>query len=143
MFAIQGDLNDPHHTLNEPSWHNFDVAIISMALHHVPDPTALLSRLRQRVRPGGIIVVIDWLQQSDTSANTNVNDENPTNEQMIRLSEGPKIWPGFSLASIRDYLHTAGCVDVESIVYDGQIKAPKEMEGYSRIFIVKAKVATL
>lgn len=140
MQAIQGDLNDPQHPLDQPEWNDFDTVIISMALHHVKDPPDLLARLHQRVRHGGSIVVIDWLQQSDIPAETDSADVGIASERMTRLSEGPNIWPGFSLEDIRAHLHAAGCIDVDIKVYSEHIEAPKEMEGYSRMFIAKAKV---
>ncbi|KAK4947637.1 hypothetical protein LTR10_013583 [Elasticomyces elasticus] len=38
---------------------DFDVAVISMALHHVSDPGRLLQRLGQCLKPGGVCVVLD------------------------------------------------------------------------------------
>lgn len=141
MLAVQGDLNDPQYPLDQPEWNDFDAAIISMALHHVKDPPNMLARLRQHVRYGGTVVVIDWLQESDTTANTDGVDAGLASERMTRLSEGPKIWPGFSLENIRAHLHAAGCIDVDIKVYFERIEAPNEMEGYSRMFIAKAKVS--
>jgi SAM-dependent methyltransferase len=43
----------------EEKLRDFDVAIISMALHHVADPGRLLSRLRGCLRSGGVCVVLD------------------------------------------------------------------------------------
>lgn len=135
MLAIQGDLNDPQDSLTQPEWFDFDAAIISMALHHVQDPASLLKRLRQRVKHSGSLVVIDWLQQS--------GHDTPANTGMTRLSEGPKIWPGFSINDIKSHFNAAGCTDVDVVVFSEPIEAPKEMEGYSRMFIAKAKVASL
>ena len=44
MYAILDDLDKPSKTLDEPAWFDFDVAIISMALHHVQDPVDMLTR---------------------------------------------------------------------------------------------------
>jgi SAM-dependent methyltransferase len=136
MMAIQGDLNDPRDSLTQSEWFDFDAAIISMALHHVQDPAELLKRLRQRVKRDGSVIVIDWLQQSgcDTPADTG-------EARMTRLSERPKIWPGFSTNDINNHFRAAGCSEVDVVVSSEPIEAPKEMQGYSRIFIAKGKVA--
>lgn len=135
MLAIQGDLNNPQDHLTQPEWFDFDAAIISMALHHVQDPTALLKRLHQRLKRGGSLVVIDWLQQSGNDASTSTDEA-----RMTRLSEGPQIWPGFSMDDIKKHFNASGCTDVDIVVYPEPIEAPKEMEGYSCMFIAKAKV---
>jgi len=146
MLAIQGDLDDPQPPLTEPSWFDFDAAIISMALHHVKNPVAFLARLRQRVKVGGSLIVVDWLQQSAESNHTGTEDETGMADSkyaaadMTRLSEGPKIWPGFSIHDIHADLEAAGCSEVSVIEYPEEIDAPKEMQGYSRMFIAKAKV---
>jgi SAM-dependent methyltransferase len=136
MLAVQGDLNDPQDPFTRPEWFEFDATIISMALHHVQDPAELLKRLRQRVKPGGSIVVIDWLQKSSRDASASTDEG-----RMTRLSEGPKIWPGFSAEDIEKHFKAAGCSEVDVDVYSGPIDAPVEMEGYSRMFIAKGKVA--
>jgi SAM-dependent methyltransferase len=137
MLAIQGDLNDLQDLLTQPEWSNFDAAIISMALHHVQNPADLLKRLCQRVKRGGSIVVIDWLQQSGRDASANTEEG-----RMTRLSEGPKIWPGFSVEDIEKYFKAAECNEVDVVVYFEPIDVPSEMEGYGRMFIAKGRVAS-
>ncbi|KAL3475918.1 hypothetical protein BJX99DRAFT_258996 [Aspergillus californicus] len=61
MFAIQGDLYDPQPVLNQ-DWTDFDTCIISFALHHTKDPVDMLTRLRQRLRKGGTLVIVDFLR---------------------------------------------------------------------------------
>ncbi|KAI4168457.1 MAG: hypothetical protein LQ348_007488 [Seirophora lacunosa] len=38
---------------------NFDIAVMSMALHHVPSPPAAVQALVSRLRKGGTVVIID------------------------------------------------------------------------------------
>lgn len=54
MFAVQGDILTPASDIMGTEWFGFDVAIISMALHDVVDPIALLNELRERVKSGGV-----------------------------------------------------------------------------------------
>ena len=62
MYAVEADLGDPKPILDNPEWFEFDVAVISMALHHVADPTEMLRRLQERLKKGGALVVVEWLQ---------------------------------------------------------------------------------
>lgn len=65
MFAHEGDLLSPSAAICTPDLHDFDLAITSMALHHMPDAEAVLSALVGRVRPGGTVAVIDWAPATD------------------------------------------------------------------------------
>jgi SAM-dependent methyltransferase len=60
MMALRGDLllDDD---LPSPDLHGFDIAVMSMALHHVEDPGKILSELVKRLNPGGVIAVLDWV----------------------------------------------------------------------------------
>lgn len=145
MFAIQGNLNDPQPVLSEPKWSEFDVAIISMALHHVKDPVSFLRLLRQRVKRGGAVVVVDWLQQSSTTEGSQTAQHREGKNKydaadMTRLAQGPKIWPGFSIHDIHADMSAAGCTNVDVRVYPEAIDVPEAMQGYKRMFIAKATV---
>ena len=138
MFAIQGDLTNPHEGLDAPEWFGFDVAIISMALHHVRNPIDLLTRLRQRVKRGGVLVVVDFLRQS--ASTTGHEGQKYNAEDMSKLADGMKIWPGFSVSDIRDDMSAAGCVDFELREYPEVVNVPGEMHVCNRMFIARATV---
>lgn len=146
MLAVQGDLTEPQPPITEPEWFQFDAAIISMALHHVQDPTAFLTRLRQRTKREGSLVVIDWLQQSAEPSSVGTEDEIRAADRkydaadMTRQAAGLKTWPGFSIHDIHADLQAAGCIGIEVIEHPEAIDVPKEKQGYSRMFIAKAKV---
>ncbi|KAF6812557.1 methyltransferase domain-containing protein [Colletotrichum sojae] len=54
--AIAGDLATDE-SLAAPAL--FDVVIISMALHHLDDSRAMLLRLAERVKPGGVLIAVE------------------------------------------------------------------------------------
>lgn len=138
MFAIQGDLTQPHADLSNPGWTGFDAAIISMALHHVREPGEFLKLLRQRIRPGGVLVVIDFLQVSGSESGSQKGSSDTGT--MTKLEEGMKIWPGFSLDAIHAHMSSAGCKDVEVRLYPEPIEAPSEMRGFNKMYISKGTV---
>ncbi|KAK1751122.1 S-adenosyl-L-methionine-dependent methyltransferase [Echria macrotheca] len=65
MRAVRGDLladdvqpTDP--PLAADALLGFDLVVTSMALHHFEDPGTAIKRLAARLRPGGVLLVIDW-----------------------------------------------------------------------------------
>lgn len=139
MFAVQGDILNPTSDKMGTEWFNFDIAIISMALHHVVDPITLLKRLRERVRIGGVIVVVDWLVDDSHDKKDEVG-EKYDKSKMKKLEHGPKIWNGFSEDGIQADLEAAGCERIEVEVFTVEMEAPEFMAGYDRVFIAKAIV---
>lgn len=145
MFAIQGDLNDPQPVLSEPDWFEFDAAIVSMALHHVKDPVGFLTQLQKRVKRGCVLVIVDWLQQYSTADGSNTTELCRGHcrydaADMVKFSEGPKVWPGFTIDDIHADMNAAGCTDVMIRQFAEPIDTPEQMAGYSRMFIAKARV---
>ncbi len=65
MHAIIGNLLDP----NDPSsshlagkeFFNFDIAVVSGGFHHFDDPSLAASRLAERLKPGGVLLVLDFM----------------------------------------------------------------------------------
>lgn len=148
MWAVQGDL-DRHNespALSSPDWFGFDSVVISFALHHVDDPIDLLDSLKARVKPGGTVVVVDWLKEAgaDTasnalSANAGVPKYNPDNMMPVPMG---KIWPGFSLQDIREDYEAAGLTDVDVRIHPDLIELPQQASfgGSTTMYISKATV---
>lgn len=67
MSARTGNLvadNVPE-DLQGPEYHNFDIVIISMALHHLPDPQLAIKRLAARLQKGGVLWIVDMLEEEN------------------------------------------------------------------------------
>jgi SAM-dependent methyltransferase len=64
MRAVAGDLlaADPttQPQIAGPEFQDFDIAVVSMALHHMENPGLAVKRMVERLRPGGVVVVLDW-----------------------------------------------------------------------------------
>lgn len=52
----------------------FDVAMLQMALHHIPDVDGFLSRMHDRIRPGGRLAIADLDSEDGTFHGPEVDD---------------------------------------------------------------------
>lgn len=127
MYAIQGDLSEPSSDLDRADWSNFDAAIISMALHHVSEPIEMLSQLRERLRPGGALTVVEMYEDDDQENVT--GSDNLNREDMIEVHGGQKIWAGFSPRGLVDLLKRAGFTDTDVKKPDLSFQIPDGLGG--------------
>lgn len=75
---------------------DLDVAMLSLVLHHVPDPGRALAEVARVVKPGGRVLVVDML---------------PHDRAEYRQGMG-HVWLGFSGKQVGKLLHAAGFGDV-------------------------------
>jgi SAM-dependent methyltransferase len=75
MTAVQGNLlastvQATKPALTDEELSGFDLAAICLALHHVDDVELAVGRLADRLRPGGVLLIIDWMRTDTAPANT-------------------------------------------------------------------------
>ncbi|KAJ9223643.1 S-adenosyl-L-methionine-dependent methyltransferase [Paecilomyces variotii] len=68
MVGLKGDLlcETIADELCEPNLFNFDIVVVSLALHHFPDPEFALKRLADRLKKGGTLLIVDFVPDKHT-----------------------------------------------------------------------------
>lgn len=65
MRAYQGNLCTPEDpspsAFASPDFFGFDVAAVGLGFHHFDDPALAARRLAERLRTGGVLVILDFL----------------------------------------------------------------------------------
>lgn len=75
--AVVGDLFDKSNSkpeeLNGKEWWDFDLATVGFGFHHFEDVVHAAKQLKERLRPGGALVINDFLEGGDLLADENGN----------------------------------------------------------------------
>lgn len=134
MFAYTGNLlsTTPDPSLDDEKFHNFDIAVVGLGFHHFNDPTLAATRLVQRLKQGGALVIIDFLphgavdghshshshshshKHSHDHAHDHSHDSKQTeggdvvNEKELGSAIHTVAHHGFSLEDVKTMFETAG-----------------------------------
>lgn len=124
MRAVQANLCVPDDEAPEavagPEFFNFDIAVVGLGFHHFDDPNLAARRLAARLRPGGILLILDFL---------------PHGENMIRHgAEHTVTHQGFSEESIKAIFEQAGVTAEYGLEVAGGIIFPM---GERRVFLAR------
>jgi SAM-dependent methyltransferase len=72
IHAVEGDLfdkSDPSPTkFSGKEWHDFDIATVGFGFHHFEDVVHSARQLKERLRPGGVLVINDFVEGGDVLA---------------------------------------------------------------------------
>ncbi|EHY56388.1 hypothetical protein ABEF92_006734 [Exophiala dermatitidis] len=117
--AVVGNLLDPADPapahLSSPEFYNFDLVVVGLGFHHFQDIPLATRRLVERLRPGGVFLIIDFVTHAM---------ENPDALPALRTVAHN----GFSEDELRKYFEDAGLQDFglvrmhEEVLLRGTIK---------------------
>ncbi|EPE10583.1 methyltransferase type 11 [Ophiostoma piceae UAMH 11346] len=171
MQAVEADLiSGGAPALSEaaakPEYDMFDLAFISLALHHVEDPAAVLRGMATRVAPGGKVLVIDWKTPTDeemaeyekkkaaaVAAGERVggdghghihnhghdHDHAHSHEGTAKSALKTVVHHGFTIEQMHDIFSKAGLVNSEVRMHPGESEAPPIFGGPMRLFYALAE----
>jgi SAM-dependent methyltransferase len=131
MHATAGDLLDSTDAnLASSDFYGFDFAIMSMALHHVSDPTEMIARLAERLDKGGVLLIIDWVAASESGC---------------KKLEGPAHHPvqhtvtraGFEEKEVKQAFEKAGLKDWDWKWFSKRSNLPEEFGGENQMFLAR------
>ncbi|KAL8769112.1 MAG: hypothetical protein Q9194_005532 [Teloschistes cf. exilis] len=140
MLAVRGDILGPptdsqRDALAGREWFGFDIAVMSMALHHVASPEDAVKLLVERLRVGGIVLLIDGVQDSVKFSGADLSqmahDLVPGSEKVITRA-------GFAKDQVLGILDGAGCQDVGFLEFEEPTRlGDGEQATMQRLFIAK------
>lgn len=151
MRAVVGDITadaaDAAAELDGPEWRGFDLAVISMALHHVADPAAAVRKLAERLAPGGTLLVLDFAAAGEKENEEDGDEEAGKEEGKGAQSRGmpaPEAVEatiskhGFTRDDMRAYFGAAGLAGGFGWKwFDGEAPFPEKYGGPRRLVMVK------
>jgi hypothetical protein len=137
MYAVQGDFLSPCHSTPDPlldqKFFNFDIIIMSMALHHVSNAQLMINKLNERLREGGVLVIVDWLTMGLGGPGIEEKKMLPGAHTVAHF--------GFSIEEMKALYEGAGMVDIGFLEGIEKLKVPAEMGDEQQVYIAKARKA--
>lgn len=106
MYAYQSNFCDPSNPDPEafagPEFHNFDLAAVGLGFHHFEDPAYAAKQLARRLKPGGVLMIVDFLPHAHTHGLNNeaahtITAHGFSEEQMRSIFEGAGCGGGFGM----------------------------------------------
>ncbi|KAK9241081.1 S-adenosyl-L-methionine-dependent methyltransferase [Lipomyces kononenkoae] len=133
MMAIQGDLCAPEVKPTNPAVRDeelsgFDLVAISLALHHIEDIDLAVKRLAERLRPGGVLLIIDGASTGE--AENSGMSAPPGHPAAHTISHS-----SFTQAQIFRLYEQAGCGESQFVLADRLSDIPG---GKMRMFFSRA-----
>ncbi|KAI4161919.1 MAG: hypothetical protein LQ342_004485 [Letrouitia transgressa] len=148
MHAVQGDLlATAQGLLGSQEFENFDLAIMSMALHHVENPCEIVAKLVDRLKPGGTIAIIDWVgleyppvrvhnQEEPMKCGTGSDIMNGHGHEMHSAAH-TILSDGFTKEQMQAMFDKSGCRYDDFVLAASPSKVPSNPSGQKQMFFAK------
>lgn len=138
MRAVEADIlsADPSAAVAAagPEFSGFNLAVISMALHHIADAEGAIRALADRVVPGGAVLVIDWLEHPQSHHQHRADEHPLTSKARHTIAHN-----GFSEQKMLDLFSKAGLVDGEVRLNPRATEVPTDLGGTLQLFYALAR----
>lgn len=129
VSAVVGNLFTPESSdaLAEPEYFNFDIVAVGSAYHHFEDVTLATKRLVERLKPGGVLFIIDFIQGAGMDHSHEHGHHGHTDIPEDVLKELPKEMidsikvTDFDEAHVRAFFEEAGLVEFAISVLDEKL----------------------
>ncbi|KAH8723143.1 S-adenosyl-L-methionine-dependent methyltransferase [Phaeosphaeriaceae sp. PMI808] len=115
MYGVRGNVLENEEAINGVEFQNFDVIMMSMALHHIEDPATMVKKLTERLVPGGSLVIIDWLPQSPAQTPSSSTSNSPSYPGAATV-----MYSGFNESEMQDMFTKAGLGDFGFLLHPDQ-----------------------
>ena len=114
-------------SLSQDELSGFNLVAICMALHHIKDPQFAISRLVERLRSNGMILVVDWATRDATES---LPSTHPAAHTVTH--------DGFTKDQVLSLFQNAGCHS-ESFILAGELSdVPEASSGKKQLFFARA-----
>ena len=137
--AVRGDLLAPiEGQLESQEFYDFDLAVMSMALHHVEDPKIMIAKLVERLRPGGTVVIIDWIPSGRSSSDSHGSHADEKKDGHGQHASSHTItFDGFSKEEMHSFFREAGCSNNDYVLAASPSEVPPDRKGQKHLFFAK------
>ena len=154
MHAVRGDLLAPaaEGPLESPDFYGFDLVVMSMALHHVDEPEAIVMNLVKRLKPGGTVVIIDWIPSARASSqghgihgHEHFGGHGPDSESSSGAGSQQHpgshtvSYDGFTKEQMDSFFTKAGCGDSDYVLAASPSEVPADPSGQKQMFFAKGR----
>ncbi|KAI9839071.1 MAG: hypothetical protein M1837_002248 [Sclerophora amabilis] len=148
MHAIEGDIMAPladarDPAIGGPEYRDFDVAVICAGLHHIDKPDVAIKRLVDRLKKGGVLVIIDWtLGDADTHQDAlegGAKGCGHAHQDAPHAAAHTVAFAGFNREQMARMLTEAGCSESDYIELDERSTIPDEIGGSGQIFFARGR----
>ncbi|KAG5819833.1 hypothetical protein H9Q74_009243 [Fusarium xylarioides] len=133
MRAIHGDLMNPEASpspdLDTPEFNDFDLIVMCMALHHVQDYAAMIQKLSEKLRPGGVLLIIDLVASSESGCPEATMSKELSNHTMSKM--------GFTEMEVKTAFEKAGLKDWSWRWCSERSQVPEEIGGEQQGFFAR------
>ncbi|CAD6585424.1 MAG: hypothetical protein ASARMPREDX12_001996 [Alectoria sarmentosa] len=154
MHAVRGDLLAPAQgSLESQDFYGFDLAIMSMALHHIDNPEAMIAKLVERLKPGGTVLIIDWIPsktavfRSDGSPSHEYSHGFRMDSSHSDLGQHPSShtvsFDGFTEKHMNDIFAKAKCSETDYVLATSPSEVPPDPSATAENWVVRDELVAI